>query len=157
MRRKSVNHPGNHLFPIQNDGYDFFTGVCADGRQMVMGLLEPHLVAYFFDKNGNLLGGDKRLLEKGKLLEQVMLEWQKELGFRTATIHVKEFYNREYPVGIEILPEHYRSVETDTWFPNEEERKEFIKSRNRWLTEGNFVWWWAKDYYMSKEGEVEST
>ncbi|MFO0964158.1 MAG: hypothetical protein U0793_01040 [Gemmataceae bacterium] len=48
------------LFPIQGYGDEFSTGVCADGRQVVMGLLCPHLVAYFFDRKGKLLGDEHR-------------------------------------------------------------------------------------------------
>lgn len=140
-----------------------------------MGLLCPKLVAFFFDSKGNLLGHEKRawsddaakMVENNSctiysdgfrvLIDKQKKEWQAELGFRPATIRVKAFYDGEYPVGIQVLPEHYKDIETATWFRDEEDRQEFIKSRDRWLAEENFVWWWARDYYMSKDGDVEST
>jgi hypothetical protein len=171
-----VVKPKARLFPIQNHGYDFFTGVCPDGRQVVMGLLCPELVAFFFDSEGNYLGREERpwSVEAGQLagreppynifgdrfqevIGNQLREWQCELGFRIATIRVKEFLDDEQTVGIEVLPSHYRDIETDTWFRSEEERQRFIESRDRWLERGSFVWWWAKDYFMSKDGAVEST
>ncbi len=162
------------LFPIQ--AYDYETGVCADGRQVVMGLLCPELVAFFFDAQGNLVSREGRHWsdaagkiaghqppyhissdEFDALIDAERKAWQVELGYSPATIRVKEFYDDEYPVGIQILPGHLANVETETWFRDEEERQEFIKSRDRWLAEGSFVWWWARDYFMSKDGEVEST
>ena len=168
--------PKHRLFPIQNHGYDFFTGVCADGRQVVMGLLCPELVAFFFGAEGNYLGREERpwSAAAGKLagrkppysifgdrfralICKQLKEWQDELEFHAATIRVKEFLDDKHSVGIELLPSHYRDLETGTWFPNEEERQQFIKSRDHWVERGSFVWWWAKDYYMSEDGEVEST
>ena len=50
----------DRLYTIQNHGYDFFTGICSDGRQAVMGLLCPHVVAYFFDREGRFLGSERQ-------------------------------------------------------------------------------------------------
>jgi hypothetical protein len=164
------------VYPIQNDGYDFFTGVCSDGRQVVMGLLCPELVAFFFDPEGNLLGREQRpwSAEAGELaghtppyqiygerFEQLInaqrLEWQAEIGYRPATIGIKEFLDHEYSVGIEVLPDYLQFLDIEAERDSEEERQDLLETRDSWLAEGNFVWWWAKDYYMSREGEIEST
>jgi hypothetical protein len=65
MTKKSTTR----LYSIKNDGHDFFTGRCADGRQVVMGLLCPKLVAVFFDNKGAYLGCEERRwsAEAGKL------------------------------------------------------------------------------------------
>lgn len=168
---KNYKAPKDLLYPLQS--YDYETGMCADGRQVVMGLLCPNLVAFFFDMQGNLLGKELRLwkhparFENGRYhtyedefeaaLEQQKTEWQAEIGFQPDTIRVKHFFDAELLVGIELLPDHYLELETTDWISNEEERQEYIKDRDSWLENGNFVWWWARDYYMSAEGEVEST
>jgi hypothetical protein len=171
-----VHNVGERLFPIQSQGYDFFTGICADGRQVVMGLLCPELVAYFFDAHGSLVGAQRRTWsdaaadvagrvppyrifndEFKALIGLQRREWEGELGFRTATIHVKEFFDHELGVGIELLPAYLREIETAPWFRDTQERERAAKLRNRWVEDGNFVWYWAKDYYMSPTGEVEST
>jgi hypothetical protein len=46
--------PKPRLFPIAGHGDAFVTGVCADGRQVVMGLVIPDLTAVFFDAKGDL-------------------------------------------------------------------------------------------------------
>jgi len=164
------------LYPIRDHGGDFFTGVCGDGRQVVMGLLCPEVVAVFFDAAGNHLGCESRFWGEeaaglaGRepiydifgdrfcaLIARQLKDWQGELAFRTATIRVKEFWAAGQSVGIEEMPGHYRDIESADWFPNEAERQGFRESRDRWLADGSFVFWWAKDYYMSKDGEVEST
>jgi len=152
------------LFPIQ--AYDYKTGICSDGRQVVIGLLCPHLVAYFFDPQGNLLRREQRLWKNPapklrgegpysiydhdfrEALEQQEREWLTELGFSPGTIWIKEFLDGT-PVGIEQLPDHFQDVDD----LDDEERK----SLATWIAVGNFVWWWARDYYMSKDGKVEST
>jgi len=171
-----MHKPEGRLFPIQNDACDFFTGVCADGRQVVMGLLCPQLVAFFFDPQGNLLGREERpwsaeaaelagtpppyrIYAEGfqALITAQRQEWQTEIGCREATIRIKEFLDDEYSVGIEILPDHYQNLDTSSEDYDAEELQELVEEREEWLAAGNFVWWWAKDYYMSREGEVEST
>lgn len=161
----------DRLFPLSSYGDEYLTGHCADGRQVVMGLLCPHLVVYLFDANGRLLSGERQLwnhpaprLNSGPFdiyneafrtsLDVQFRELQQSLGYSQSPIRVREFFDPDNWVGIEALPSHYRDLET---IANEEERKEFIISRDRWLADGCFVWWWAKDYYMSKDGEVESS
>lgn len=171
-----MDEAGDRLFPIQNDGHDFFTGVCSDGRQVVMGLLCPALVAYFFDLEGNLVAREERRWSEAAaeaagatppyqiftnefeaLIELQRREWETELGLRAGTIRVKQFFDPELRVGIDLLPEHYRDVDIAPWLADGKEREEFARSRDRWVAEGKFVWFWGKDYYMTNAGEVEST
>ncbi|HEY7155408.1 MAG TPA: hypothetical protein VH575_15710 [Gemmataceae bacterium] len=168
-----MNISGDRLFPIRK--YDYATGLCDDGRQVVMGLLCPHLVAYFFDPQGNLLAKESRPwdhpaptmgangpyriydTEFQAALDRQLRGWQAEIGFRPGTIRVKAFLDEEEPVGIELLPEHYRDIDPVAEYPDEEDRREFLKARDQWVRQGKFVWWWAKDYFMSRDGKVEST
>ncbi|HZY83383.1 MAG TPA: hypothetical protein VFE78_01020, partial [Gemmataceae bacterium] len=90
-------------------------------------------------------------------LERQRNDWQAEMGFQPRTIKVKAFFDADYSVGVELLPDHYQGLETADWFDDEDERREFMKSRDEWVKRGNFVWWWARDYHMSKNGKVEST
>jgi len=163
----------NRLFPIQGYCDEFVTGTCANGRQVVMGLLCPHLVAYFFDPNGELLCDELRPWDtpaprmgpdgpyqiydaafQDALAEQKH-EWQKELGFRASTIRVRPFLDSRHPVGISPLPEDLETDECNKL--GEDERKHIEELRTEWIARGQFVWWWAKDYYMSKDGAVDST
>jgi hypothetical protein len=170
---KNYKAPKDLLYPLQYDP-DFETGFCADGRQVVMGLLCPCLVAYFFDANGIWIGKEinpweypapthpasgRYLLSDAAFIsamDRQTTAFQEKIGFRPGTIRVKSFFDEEYGIGIELLPEHYVDIETSPYIPDEE-RQNFLESRDDWLENGNFVWWWGKDYYMSAEGEVEST
>lgn len=162
------------LFPIQ--AYDYQTGLCADGRQVVMGLLYPYLVAFFFDGEGNLVDREEQPAsaaaaniagreppyqinsnEFHALIDEQLRSWQAELRFRPTTIRVKQFLDTKYPAGIQIFPGDEEDIDPVTWFSDEQERREFVELRDHWLAAGKFVWWWGRDYYMSKDGEVEST
>jgi hypothetical protein len=167
---RNVNDKAPELYPIQE--YDYEVGICADGRQVVMGLLCPYLTAFFFDPQGSLLEKERRLWNhpapwqngcyniydtdfEAALIQQKS-DWQSEIGFQPGLIRVKAFFDDEDTVGIEPLPEHYLNLETPDEFEDEEERQEWIRDRDAWLERGDFVWW-ARDYYMNSNGEVEST
>jgi hypothetical protein len=165
----------DRLFSIEPHGDDYFPGVCEDGRQVVMGLLCPHLVAYFFGADGKLLGDEHRLWQKAPprfgtdgpykigdndfqlALTKQLQDWRAEIGFQPQTISVRAFWDERHPVGIELLPEHLQDLDTADWFEDEDERQEYVTSREEWLAEGKYVWWWAKDYFVNADGEVESS
>ena len=153
--------PNDKLFPLQGYEEDFSTGICADGRQVVLGVLEPELVAYFFDPQGDLLRMERRPPRKPTHSDNNSRdtghdEWKLELGFVSGPIHIKGFFDAEEYVGIELIPEHLQPEEIAAE-PDAELRGHLAETRAGWLEGGNFVWWWAKDYWMSSEGEVEST
>jgi len=132
-------------FPIRSYGEDFLAGRCANGEQALLGLLCPNIVLYRFNGDGNQIGRDVRpwlypaeqhqgvynIYEpkfRERLVKQIA-DWQAELGFVEDRIDVAPFYDEEQGVGIE-LPE---------------------------KDECAFVFWWAKDYWMDAQGDVEST
>ena len=166
-----MHESGDRLFSIQNHRYDFFTGVLADGRQVVLGTLSA-VVAYFFDPDGNFVSREERHWspaaaealaaappygEFAALAALQRQEWEGEFGFRTATIRVKQFFDRDHGVGIEPLPGHFRDVEPPEWFTNAPARRRYTERRDQWLADGKFVWYWGKGYFMSGAGEIEST
>lgn len=132
-------------FPLRSYGDDFSTGCCANGDQALLGLLCPRLVLYRFDSTGRPIGRDVRQWsfpapqrggvfdifdsEFRRHLQVQIAAWKLELGFREQQIAVEEFFDPENAVGIE-LPEDKSC---------------------------DFVFWWAKDYWMNSSGEVEST
>lgn len=161
------------LFPIQ--GYDYETGVCADGRQVILGLLCPSLVAVWFDANGKYLDYEERpwgaaaaeLAGReppynisgdrfGELIAEQLKAWQAELGFNAATIRVEQFRLPGLGIAIQELPGWALEIETATWL-TDAERQEYRKARDQWVADGKFVFWWGRSYHMSRDGEVEST
>ena len=106
-----VDLPEDRQFPLTGYGDEFVTGACPDGRQVVMGLLCPHLVAYFFDPAGRLLGDEHR-------------PWD----------HPAPRLRDTGPYDIYDPP-----FQAD------------------WRAAGQFVWWWAKNYWTDPDGRVVST
>jgi hypothetical protein len=167
--------PDDRLFTVNGYGDDFFTGVCSDGRQVVMGLLCPEVVAYFFDAEGRLLGDERRPWDhpaprmggngpyriyddvfQGMLAVQIA-EWQTALDCSSGPIRVRQFFDRRHPVGITLLPSHMQPTDDEWRDMSRDERRELEHDRAEWLANGEFVWLWAKDYWMAADGEVTST
>lgn len=161
------------LFAIQGHSDIFYAGVMADGRQVLMGITRPHIVAYCFSPDGALLGRDMRLLEREpprrdgnsqyltsdpsyrEDVRQQVARWQEDLGFRAATIHVRAFEGLgDDFVKVEAMPGFWLEADPDESDEDKEEREKLIKN---WEAGGNFVLWWDVDFHMSKEGEVVST
>lgn len=161
------------LFRLQVYETDFSTGVCADGRQAVLGLLCPHLIAYFFDRQGDLIACERRLWRRpvvslgpdgpfsmsnpvfAAALRTQMREWQTELGFRTAAIRFREFFDESQFVGIARWPEH---LDPREWDGRPETEIRYLEGqRAEWDASGQFVWCWGKDYWVAPDGQVEST
>ena len=92
-----------------------------------------------------------------QLIAEQIRQWQAELGFRPATIRVKEFWASEVGVGIEELPGWAQEIETADWISDEEERQHYRASRDQWVANGQFVFWWGRSHHMSKDGGVEAT
>src|SRR4051812_41642963 len=58
--RKLAAEDQSRLYLLKTYGSDFYTGRLGDGRQLLMGLLCPELVAYCFSPGGALLGREAR-------------------------------------------------------------------------------------------------
>lgn len=108
------------LFPISESEDDYFTGIAKNGEQVLMGLICPELVAYFFSKYGDLLKRETRTWKYPatvknyvydvenknfkKNLDSQFNEWKNEIGFQPSIIKVKAFFDDQYSVGVEEIP-----------------------------------------------------
>jgi hypothetical protein len=157
----------NDLYPIQPDQGYFDAGTASDGRQALMGLYCPDLVAIAFDQAGDLLGCERRHLEflhqRGGVYdiydERIpprLLAWQEEMGFRSATIRVRRFFLDDLWIDIEDYPDHFGEILED---PEalDEEHDENRGSMRTWDAEGQFVLLWGNDYWLDGTGEVVSS
>ena len=84
-------------------------------------------------------------------------EWQRELSITPGTISVKQFYLPERYIGITDLPEHYQEVVDHPESFSTERLHELQGDIEGWLKSGEFVLDLDTDYYMSEEGDVNST
>ena len=138
------------LFSIRGYADDFYTGGTGDKRQVLLGLIAPCLVAYFFSQDGRLLGREARPWrypapdaegERYKIYEgynvcdqrfqihlgEQMRGWMKEMGFIAGPIQVEAFRDEEFSVEV---------------YDGED---------------AGIILHWAKEYSLSPEGEVMST
>ena len=169
----------SHLHLIQSGQGYFDAGMTADGRQVLMGLYCPDIVALFFDFSENLVNHESRRLEflqrsgvhvDGEPIEgmvgvydifdkqilQRIAAWQEELGLRPATIRIKRFFLDELGIGIEDYPDHFGETLDD---PNasDEEKADMLESIGLWDAEEQFVLFWGNDYWLNGSGRVVSS
>ncbi len=182
-------------FTITSYGNDFFTGVTSDGRQVLMGLLCPNLVAVFFDAEGSYLSHD--VLDLTMLPPRMGVtgvSWQTptgvesingiregpfkisdptfqsslandigslkaKVGFIERPIRLRQFKLDGQSIGIELLPRHLAEFKTnpDGVAEDQEELNELQSELADWESSGNFVFYWAKDYWFGPNGQIEST
>lgn len=161
------------------DSHGMYAGLIRDGRQVLMGLYCPHLMAIFFDADGRLLEAQRKRLSYLEPQENVydrydpriaeeLLAWQMELEFEPAVIRVRKFFVPDNPkfakesswvqngIGIEDYSYHFAYILSDPDTPAEE-KEGVLESLKSWDEEGQFVLWWGNDYWLDKEGEFVSS
>jgi len=157
-------------FPLCLDEYGLHAGTTSAGTQVLIGLLCPYVAVYVFSQDGALLGGQRRLwLEPAPRMgeggpyriydpafqtavSRQIREWQDELAFTAGCIRVQGFSDPEMNAGIEELPEHLQDLDEE-----DEDFEELQEQLADWEASGSFVFHWGKEYFMSRDGEVEST
>jgi hypothetical protein len=170
---------GSRHYPIQPEQRYFDVGMTGAGRQVLMGLYCPDLVAIFFDASGDLISHEARHLEflqhssvivDGEPIEGMVgfydiyderippriSAWQEELEFRPATIRVKQFFLDELGIGIEDYPSHFGEI-LDDLGASDEEKADVRESMELWDADGQFVLYWGNDYWLDDSGEVVSS
>ncbi|BDI30148.1 hypothetical protein CCAX7_21990 [Capsulimonas corticalis] len=130
----------------------------------------PELIMVEFDAVGNYLNlivkapiHDPQVLSLGSaaliydILPPELIQWQREIGFAPATISVKKFFLEDQWIGIQDLPDHFQEVLDNPDDYDEEERKDADEEILRWKEEGTFVLKWCEEYWLSRDGDVESS
>jgi hypothetical protein len=149
-----------------DEGY-FSAGVTADGQQVLMGLFCPNLVAFRFDRDGNLLSSEQRPVPffrdvtppydiYDRRIQPVIAAWKEEMGFRPATIRVRKFWSAEHYIGIEDYPSHFHEILSDPE-ADEDEKADVRESMELWDKDGQFVLQWGNDYWLDGAGRVVSS
>ena len=164
---------GPRLYPIGPGAGYFDAGVTADGRQVLMGLDCPEVVAVFFDASGGLIGHESRRLEflprgggKGgadgvydindERIPSRVAAWQADLGFRPSLIRVKPFFLDELGIGITDYPDHFGEILVDP-AASDAEKDDVRDSIRLWDADGQFVLYWGNDYWLDDSGAVVSS
>jgi len=83
-----------------------------------------------------------------------LLQWQAEFGFIEGPVIVESYYIPELSIGIEDLPRHFNKFLKDPASFSKDEQFNYPEIIRDWTTDGNFVLWLGRDYYLNKDGEV---
>lgn len=145
----------------------FRVGRAPDGKQYILGPMYSEVVAYVFDPDGRTISCERRtwrqpemskndigvywLYERGTRsdVEEKIVAWKRELGLMEVAIVVDGFFDTEYNVGIEDIPQCLEAVvEGETAFETREREREKIG----WIQSGKFIFWWELDYWLASDG-----
>ena len=78
-------------------------------------------------------------------------DWARELGVEFGTVRVRRFALPDKLIGIE---DGNRLAEEGIWEDSCDSAEGWLR---KWLGEGNFVFWWARDLWVDGAGEVFAT
>lgn len=148
----------------------YTTGLCAGGRQAIMGLLCPNLVTVYFDADGRYLEAQSelwrspapRMGENGpfqiydsafrQCFEAQIKEQQARIGFSESLIEIRPFESPDVDCWLQRMPSDLVELNSDD--PNFED---LVEEREDWLDGENHVFGWAEEYWISSNGEVETS
>jgi hypothetical protein len=161
-------------YTIQNDADLFWTGLAADGRQVILGYLMPNIVVYWFDSEGNYSGKERISLANKPVRDEItgiyevtsgflmradeeLLAYKQEIGYQPCAVQVRAFFDEDEYVGIMRVPSSYQAfLESDEEY-SEEEKEAYARHIQRWIEDGQFVFCWCEEYWMDESGEIESS
>jgi hypothetical protein len=154
MNANRQMRPDDYLYTLRSEeAYGWWTGILRDGRQVLVSI-----EAVFFDHEGNLLAVDAT--GSVRLPTSETPSWRDILGFKEGPIRIKRFRLPEQQITIEDITDTMSEFLDDpcpeSW--SEEERQEYPELIREWLQDGQYVFYsGAGDYYMSRDGEVETS
>jgi hypothetical protein len=154
----------SRLFPIQDDQGYYSTGVLPNGNQVLCGVGGPNFVKVEFSGSGDYLDiketptdphllravGERFLAVNQTELNQEFEDWKNAMELIPSTIQVKLFSIENYRIALQEFPE---------FMQEEAERgdEDAIEWMQEWKASGSFVLYWGNDYFLSPDGEVESS
>ena len=152
MNEIEKNMPLQRLYTILDDVYHYRTGRLGNGNQALMlsgddGTATAELTWAEFDSEGDLVAFYDKAPRPSSM----------SLLFTPGAISVKSFFIPEVWFGIQDLPEHYQEFLDHPENANEEERLYYPEEISAWHERGDFVLWCNEDYYLNKDGELESS
>jgi hypothetical protein len=149
----------------------FITGL-ARGGQVLFGNTVHDIVAHWFDREGLFLGLERFPMAvapptfSGTTIYRTGREYHRQvdtevaavkqrLGFMPANICVQAFDSEE--AGILDLPAEYEEYLKSPESYSTEDRDFFQEAIEKWRREGNFVFSWYEEIWVSATGEVIAT
>ena len=159
-------HADNTLHTIRYRPRTFYTGVMADGKQVLFGWHSDFVAVLIFDTMGNLLetreyplGIDLKqgygpVVEARALWE--ILTIKAALHFRGSSIHVKPFFVEKWQLGIKPFPLDLEDYLTHPQDFSDDDAADYRADIARWIAEGNCVLYWGEgyDHFLKRDGNT---
>jgi len=159
------------LYTLRQGQRRFIAGR-ARGKQVLLGNTVHEIVAHWFDMEGVFLGLERFRMavdpptfpgttiyktgsEYQRQVDAEMAAVKQQLGFVPADIHVCGFDSEE--AAILDLPGEYEEYLESPESYNPEDREFFEEAIQKWKREGNFVFSWYEEIWVSAAGKVIAT
>lgn len=164
----------DYLYALNGSEYEFFTGVDAQGSQLLFVVCYPRFVAVLFDENGHLVDSTIESLSEsaveavnkigflnalhGRLGEEID-SWFTRRGFVKSPISVKRFYLPQLHIGIKDFPEYLDDIVQRPSDFSEDEQNVAQDVLRRWPLEGIFELWLSEGQNLTIDrlGNIESS
>ena len=157
----------NYHYKLQSHlPYGFWVGK-SDKFQAVWGVNNNYAELIWFDLEGNFVSLDKvafddtskisNELDFDEVTNKLIQNVRQKFGLADETILVKRFWLEKLEAGIEDLTETMKEFLTNSDSFEEEEAAEYKELIEDWKDEQQYVFWWGQDFYVSKEGFVETS
>jgi hypothetical protein len=173
-RTHLIKDPGSmgHFFRAGND---------REGRQVIMGILDDEIVAVIFDSHGRLLAVETRspnikpdstLRESNPgaywthvyevflpSAEATLRELQEKSGFVPGVIRIQEFSVPNRRISVQLMPDFLNEFLSDpqSHAENDEDAQEYYEIIEAFKSFDQFVFRWGKEFWMSRDGDIQST
>lgn len=151
------------MYRISNDEGCFRAGTLPDGQQVLYGPMGLGITSVYFKSNGEYSRVERTALPvSGSSPDCIdwcaaMDEWQSKASVSACSIWVHEFFIHESRIGITKLPEYLQEA-VSGFLSDDSERAELLRrDAKSWTDRGCYVLWWAEEYYMDADGNVESS
>ena len=155
---------------IQHSADYFAAGRSPDGRQFLIGLQCPDMVVLMFDPDGVCQEVSTRPLTESScsrrgdgwlvVPEQASSErlvWLQDLGAAPGTIEVQPFSIADREITSRLMPEHLLEYQAHPDNFDGDQRPHLEDALAKWTASGSHVLIWAEEYWISADGEIEST
>jgi len=146
------------LYKVSSSEHYFYAGRIGIDRQVLMGTQLPNLTCVEFDAAGNYLRAVTKQVPLDDDAVPHLQAWQGELGLAIGPIFVKGFFLQEQWIGIKDLPDHYQEAMNAVSGNHFDGRlKQLQEEARAWQSRRDFVLYWDEEYYLNRQGEVESS
>lgn len=157
----------NYLYHIRTQPSYYFCVGASKSMQALWGIIGETVHLISFSITGDLLDVksfgwndfNSSIDEKSydSLIWAASLRFVKEYDLESDTISVKRFWIENLNAGVEDVSDTIKEMIQSPEIFDSVELADCTESFEAWKQEDQYVFWWEQNYYMSKDGDVETS